>query len=161
MVESLEIDPFDSNHWLYGTGLTIMGGHDLTNWDTVHNVSIATLANGIEEMAVTGLTSVPGGSELLVAVGDDSGFTYLSSSNLGTAPSANWMTPEFTSSTSVDYAGLAVADVVRSGNAAGTQQIGVSSNGGSTWRYVHPAFCVEHLHSSHLLLWHGIRSLLT
>jgi len=142
MVESLEIDPFDSNHWLYGTGLTIMGGHDLTNWDTVHNVSIATLANGIEEMAVTGLASVPGGSELLVAVGDDSGFTYLSSSNLGTAPSTNWMTPEFTTSTSVDYAGLAVADVVRSGNAAGTQQIGVSSNGGSTWRYVHPTSCI-------------------
>lgn len=138
MIESLEIDPFDSNHWLYGTGLTIMGGHDLTNWDTVHNVFISTLANGIEEMAVTALSSVPGGSELLVAVGDDSGFTYLSSSSLGTAPSTNWMTPEFTTSTSVDYAGLAVADVVRSGNAAGTQQIGVSSNGGSTWRYVHP-----------------------
>ncbi|PMD37994.1 carbohydrate-binding module family 1 protein [Hyaloscypha variabilis F] len=133
MIESLEIDPFDSNHWLYGTGLTIMGGHDLTNWDTVHNVSIATLANGVEEMAVTGLTSVPGGSELLVAVGDDSGFTYVSSSNLGTAPATNWMTPEFSTSTSVDYAGLTVADIVRSGNTAGTQQIGVSSNGGSTW----------------------------
>jgi len=138
MIESLEIDPFDSNHWLYGTGLTIMGGHDLTDWDSIHNVSISTLANGIEEMAVTGLVSVPGGSELLVAVGDDSGFTYLSSSSLGTAPSTNWMTPEFTTSTSVDYAGLAVADIVRSGNAAGTQQIGVSSNGGSTWRYVLP-----------------------
>jgi xyloglucan-specific exo-beta-1,4-glucanase len=149
MIEALEIDPFDSNHWLYGTGLTIMGGHDLTNWDTVHNVSISTLANGIEEMAVTALASVPGGSELLVAVGDDSGFTYLSSSSLGTAPSTNWMTPEFTTSTDVDYAGLAVADIVRSGNTAGTQQIGVSSNGGSTWRYVH---LVSHIfRSTHLL----------
>ncbi len=34
MIESLEIDPFDSDHWLYGTGLTILGGHDLTKWDS-------------------------------------------------------------------------------------------------------------------------------
>jgi xyloglucan-specific exo-beta-1,4-glucanase len=138
MIEALEIDPFDSDHWLYGTGLTIMGGNDLTSWDTVHNVSIETLANGVEEMAVEALSSVPGGSELLVAVGDDSGFTYLSSSSLGTAPSINWMTPEFTTSTDVDYAGLTVADIVRSGDTSGTNQIGVSSNGGNTWRYVHP-----------------------
>jgi xyloglucan-specific exo-beta-1,4-glucanase len=138
MIEALEIDPFDSNHWLYGTGLTIMGGHDLLSWDTVYNVSISTLANGIEEMAVNDLASVPGGSELLVAVGDDSGFTYVSSSNLLTAPANLWMTPEFTTTVSVDYAGLSVADIVRAGNTAGTNQIGVSSNGGVSWRYVHP-----------------------
>jgi xyloglucan-specific exo-beta-1,4-glucanase len=137
MIEALEIDPFDSNHWLYGTGLTIMGGHNLLSWDTVYNVSISTLASGIEEMAVTALASVPGGSELLMAVGDDSGFTYVSSSNLLTAPANLWMTPEFTTSVSVDYAGLAVADIVRAGNTAGSQQIGVSSNGGVTWKYVH------------------------
>jgi xyloglucan-specific exo-beta-1,4-glucanase len=152
MIEALEIDPFDSNHWLYGTGLTIMGGHDLTSWDTVHNVTISTLANGIEEMAVTGLASVPGGSELLVAVGDDSGFTYLSSSNLGTAPASNWLTPEFTTSTDVDYAGLTVADIVRSGNSAGTQQIGVSSDGGKTWRYVSLAYhFTDYIHSSGII----------
>lgn len=138
MIEALEIDPFDSNHWLYGTGLTIMGGHNLLSWDTVYNVSISTLANGVEEMAVTDLASVPGGSELLVAVGDDSGFTYVSSSNLLTAPANLWMTPEFTTSVSVDYAGASVANIVRAGNTAGTNQVGVSSNGGVTWRYVYP-----------------------
>jgi xyloglucan-specific exo-beta-1,4-glucanase len=102
MIESLEIDPFDSNHWLYGTGLTLYGGHDLTKWDTAtRNVTISSLAVGIEEMSVQGLASVPGGSELLVAVGDDCGFTFQSSSDLGTPPETNWMTPEWSTSSDV------------------------------------------------------------
>ncbi|KAF7172855.1 hypothetical protein CNMCM6106_006950 [Aspergillus hiratsukae] len=133
MIEALEIDPFDSNHWLYGTGLTVMGGHDLTNWDTIHNVSIETLGAGIEEMAVLDIISVPGGTELLMAVGDDSGFTYLSASDLGTAPSINWINPEFATTTSVDYAGLAVGNIVRAGRGTGSPQIGFSSDGGRTW----------------------------
>lgn len=32
---ALVIDPFDSNHWLYGTGATIYGGHDLLEVNTV------------------------------------------------------------------------------------------------------------------------------
>src|SRR5438045_1735450 len=36
MIEALEIDPLDSDHWLYGTGLTLFGGRDLTKWDTTH-----------------------------------------------------------------------------------------------------------------------------
>ncbi len=101
MIEALEIDPLDSDHWLYGTGLTLFGGRDLTKWDTAHNVSIASMAVGIEEMAVLGLASPPGGSELLAAVGDDSGFTFKSSSDLGTSPQKPWMTPMWTSSTDV------------------------------------------------------------
>ena len=45
--EALEIDPHDSDHWLYGTGLTLYGGHDLTKWDSSNaseKVSIASLA---------------------------------------------------------------------------------------------------------------------
>src|SRR6266699_2265102 len=84
-----------------------------TLFRAAHNVTIQTLAVGIEEMAVQGLASVPGGTELLVAVGDDSGFTYVSSSDLGTAPANKWMTPDCSTSTSVDYAGLSVGDIVR------------------------------------------------
>jgi hypothetical protein len=101
MIEALEIDPFDSDHWLYGTGLTLYGGHDLTKWDTTHNITISSLAVGIEEMAVLGLASPPNGTELLAAVGDDCGFTYKSTSDLGTAPQTPWMTPIWTSTTDV------------------------------------------------------------
>lgn len=133
MIESLEIDPLDSNHWLYGTGMTIFGGHDLTKWDTTHNVTIQSLADGIEETAVQGLASAPGGSELLVAVGDDNGYTFTSANNLGTSPQTIWSTPTWTTSTSIDYAGNSVKNVVRVGNTAGTQQVAISSDGGVTW----------------------------
>jgi xyloglucan-specific exo-beta-1,4-glucanase len=102
MIEALEINPFDSDHWLYGTGLTLYGGHDLTKWDTAErNVTISSLAVGIEEMAVLGLASPPGGSELLAAVGDDCGFTFKSSDDLGTSPQTPWMNPIWTSATDV------------------------------------------------------------
>ena len=99
MVEALEIDPFDSDHWLYGTGLTVYGGHDLTKWDTIHNISISSLADGIEETAIQSLASVPQGPSLLAAVGDVGGFTF--KSDLNTAPSVGWINPLLTTNTGV------------------------------------------------------------
>ncbi|KAH7161673.1 family 74 glycoside hydrolase [Dactylonectria macrodidyma] len=133
MIESLEIDPHDSDHWLYGTGLTIYGGHDLTNWGTSAKVTTKSLADGIEEYAIQEVKSVPGGSELLAAVGDECGFTFAAQSNLKTAPNTAWNTPMWTTSGSVDYAGNKVANVVRTGNSAGSYNVAMSSNGGSTW----------------------------
>jgi xyloglucan-specific exo-beta-1,4-glucanase len=133
MIESLEIDPFDSDHWLYGTGLTILGGHDLTKWDTVHNVTIQSLADGIEEMSVQAVASVPGGSELLAAVGDNSGFTFATANDLTKSPSTNWITPEFSTSTGVDYAGNTPKSIVHVGNGNGSPQVALSNDGGLTW----------------------------
>jgi xyloglucan-specific exo-beta-1,4-glucanase len=73
MMEALAIDPFDSNHWLYGTGATIYGGHDLLKWDTVHNITIKSLADGIEETSVQALLSPPTGPVLLSGVLDEEG----------------------------------------------------------------------------------------
>ncbi|TDZ15773.1 Xyloglucanase [Colletotrichum orbiculare MAFF 240422] len=133
MIESLEIDPTDSDHWLWGTGLTIFGGRDLTNWDTGAKVNIQSLADGIEEMAIQEVTSAPGGSELLVAAYDNSGFTFKTRASLDTSPQTAWNNPMWASSVGVDYAGNKVANVVRVGNTAGTQQLAVSSDGGATW----------------------------
>ena len=137
MIEALEIDPHDSDHWLYATGLTVYGGHDLTKWDTESNVTIESLADGIEEFAVLDLASAPGGSELLAAVGDDSGFTFASTDDLGTSPQTPWNNPMFSSSTGVDYAGNSVESVVRVGNTPGEPQVAVSGDGGVTWN-LHP-----------------------
>ncbi|KAH6842955.1 hypothetical protein B0I37DRAFT_418097 [Chaetomium sp. MPI-CAGE-AT-0009] len=138
MIEALEINPLDSDHWLYGTGLTLYGGHDLTKWDTAtRNVTISSLAVGIEEMAVLGLASPVGGSELLAAVGDDCGFTFKTSQDLGTSPQTPWMNPIWTSATDVDYAGNKPGNIVRVGNSNGAPQIAVSADGGVTWN-AHP-----------------------
>ncbi|KAK3995910.1 Xyloglucanase [Cladorrhinum sp. PSN332] len=139
MIEALEINPLDSDHWLYGTGLTVFGGRDLTKWDTTRNVSIHSMAVGIEEMAVLGLASAPDGSELLAAVGDNNGFTFKSSNDLKTSPQTPWMNPWYTSSTDVDYAGNKVSNVVRVGNGGGSPQIAVSSDGGASWNIHHGA----------------------
>ena len=78
MIQGLAINPFDSDHWLYGTGLTIFGGHDLTKWDANprQNITLATLADGIEETAVLGLTAPISGPKLVSAVGDVGGFVH-------------------------------------------------------------------------------------
>ncbi|KAK8859118.1 family 74 glycoside hydrolase [Apiospora arundinis] len=135
MIEALEIDPHDSDHWLYGTGLTLFGGHDLTKWDTAsEKVTIKSLADGIEETSVQDVASVPGGSELLAATGDVGGFTFADAKSLDTAPKKNWLGPKWATNVGVDYAGAANKNVVRIGNSAGTKQIAVSADGGDTWK---------------------------
>ncbi|KAL2172110.1 hypothetical protein VTG60DRAFT_111 [Thermothelomyces hinnuleus] len=52
-------------------------------------------------MAVLGLASPANGSELLAAVGDDCGFTFRKSQDLGTSPQTPWMNPIWTSTTDV------------------------------------------------------------
>ncbi|KAI0337030.1 Oligoxyloglucan reducing end-specific cellobiohydrolase [Trametopsis cervina] len=134
-IEALSIDPFDSNHWLYGTGVTIYGGRDLTKWDTVHNVTLKSLADGIEEDAIQGLISPPAEAHLLSAVGDNGGFVH---NDLDKAPQTNFA-PVWTTSVDLDFAGNQPLTVVRIGNSNGSvthdssSQIALSTDGGVTW----------------------------
>ncbi|KAI5897742.1 glycoside hydrolase family 74 protein [Schizophyllum commune H4-8] len=132
MMEALVIDPFDSDHWLYGTGATIYGGHDLTAWDSKHNVSISSLADGIEEDAILGLISPPTGPSLLSAVGDNTGFVH---EDLDTAPSTRFQNPEWSTSVDIDYAGNVPTTIVRVGNAGDDPQqlIALSTDSGANW----------------------------
>ena len=147
MMEALAIDPFDSNHWLYGTGATIYGGHDLLKWDTTHNVTIKSLADGIEETSVQNLISPPSGPVLLSAVGDIQGtsdrnceLTYMLIACIGfvhnsltTAPVATYKNPEWATASDIDYAGNKPSNIVRVGTGNEGKQVALSSDYGATW----------------------------
>ena len=131
MVDSLEIDPFNSDHMLYGTGATMYGTNNLTAWDTGNTVNISVAAVGIEETAVQDLISPPAGAaHLISAVADNGGYTH----NSLTQPSVMDANPVFTTGTSLDYAELNPGFIVRVGT-GGTngQNIAFSSDGGQTW----------------------------
>jgi hypothetical protein len=131
MVDALEIDPFDPNHMLYGTGATMFGTDNLTAWDGGGTVNIDVAAVGIEETAVQDLISPPAGTaHLISAISDVGGFTH----NDLNVPSMMDANPVFTSGSSLDYAELNPSFVVRVGS-GGTNGInsGFSSDGGQTW----------------------------
>lgn len=131
MVESLEIDPFNSSHMLYGTGATMYGTNNLTAWDSGGQPNISVAAVGIEETAVQDLISPPSGTaHLISAVSDNGGYTH---NNLA-VPSVMDANPVFTSGSSLDYAERNPSFIVRVGS-GGTNaiNIGFSSDGGQTW----------------------------
>lgn len=59
MTEGLEIDPFNSARMMYGTGATIYGTENLTNWDSNSQFTIRPMVQGLEETAVNDLASPP------------------------------------------------------------------------------------------------------
>ena len=103
MMEGLKIDPFNSNHMLYGTGETLYGTTNLTAWDTGGVVAISSMAQGMEETSVGDLVSPPASSSarLFSGVGDVGGWRH---DNLDTAPGMGYIIPDSAGVTSIDYA---------------------------------------------------------
>ncbi|MFG1757941.1 cellulose binding domain-containing protein [Micromonospora echinofusca] len=135
MNESVEIDPHDSNRFLYGTGATIYGSTDLTKWDTGSQFTIRPMVEGLEETAVLDLVSPPSGAPLVSALGDIGGFRH---TDLDAVPPMMFTQPNFTSTTSLDYAETKPAVMVRAGNFAdadrpGDSHVAFSTDGGANW----------------------------
>ncbi|WP_432825220.1 cellulose binding domain-containing protein [Dactylosporangium sp. CA-092794] len=135
MNESLEIDPFNADRFMYGTGATIYGSTDLTTWDAGGQITIKPMAPGLEETAVLDLISPPAGAPLVSALGDIGGFRHTS---LDTVPPAMFTGPVFTSTTSLDYAELNPSVLVRAGNFTDSDRpndshAAFSTDGGTNW----------------------------
>jgi xyloglucan-specific exo-beta-1,4-glucanase len=134
MVGDLEIDPFNSNRLMYGTGATIYGAEDLGVWDTGGQIHVKVMAQGIEETAILSLISPPAGAPLLSGIGDINGFRH---DSLTAVPARMMATPSFGAS-SMDFAQLSPGFIVRVGNVNRTDnpsvnRAGFSFDGGANW----------------------------
>ncbi|MDX3527162.1 cellulose binding domain-containing protein [Streptomyces sp. ID05-39B] len=130
MTESLEIDPFDSNRMMYGTGATVYGTENLTNWDAGTQFTIKPMVQGLEETAVLDLASPPSGAPLLSALGDIGGFRH---TDLTKVPSMMFSSPNFTTTTSLDFAEAGPNTVVRTGNLDSGPHVAFSTDNGANW----------------------------
>jgi xyloglucan-specific exo-beta-1,4-glucanase len=133
MTETLEIDPFNSNRMMYGTGATIYGTDNLTAWDAGGQITITVKAMGLEETSVQDLASPPAGPSLLSALGDIAGFRH---DNLSVAPATTFKNPGWSTTSSLDFAELNPAIVFRVGNgdtANSIKSAAYSTNGGTSW----------------------------
>src|SRR6185312_1765696 len=130
MNESVEIDPFDSNRLLYGTGATVYGTTQLTNWDKNTPFTIKPMAKGLEETAVLDLASPPSGAPLVSALGDIGGFHH---ADLDAVPATFHDSPSLGSNTGLDFAELNPTVSARVGNADAAPHIGISTDGGKNW----------------------------
>ena len=132
-IGAVAIDPFDSNHVVYGTGATLYGTRNLGAMDSGGTVTFSSkAARGIEETAINDLL-VPRGTsscKLISAVGDLGGFCHTSlTKSPATGMSAN---PILSSGTGLAQS----ADgslIVRVGYGSNNQFGAYSTDGGSTW----------------------------
>ena len=134
MTGCVAIDPFNSDKMLYGTGATIYGTNNLTDWGTDKKVNISVMANGIEETSVLCLIS-PGYKDVSVITGegDVTGFVH---KDLDTAPQKMHQ-PTFNTE-SMDFAQNANNFIVRVGSAdtssnQNAKSISFSYDGGENW----------------------------
>ncbi|WP_150240465.1 cellulose binding domain-containing protein [Nocardiopsis quinghaiensis] len=130
MTQAMAIDPFDSDRFMYGTGATVYGSDNLTNWDADTTFDIEVKVRGLEETAVNDLISPPEGAPLHSALLDVGGFTH---QDLDTAPDQMYQQPYWGHGTSLDFAELAPATIARVGGSDEEAAIGLSTDGGDSW----------------------------
>ena len=114
---------------MYGTGATIYGTNNLTNWDSGQPINISVMVQGLEETAVLDIISLPTGAHLLSALGDITGFRH---DDLSLAPAGMYDNPRDTP-VNLDYAERNSNFVVRVGN-GNANHIAFSFDGGATGR---------------------------
>ncbi|MEJ2858171.1 MULTISPECIES: RICIN domain-containing protein [unclassified Saccharothrix] len=126
---ALAIDPFDSAHVMYGTGAGLWASNDVTAADRGAPTHWSVPVKGLEETAVLGLVTPPGG-KLISALGDIGGFRH---DDLDKVPAGAVSGPRFTNTTGIDFAQAKPNVVVRVGY--GHEERGAySTDGGVTWQ---------------------------
>jgi photosystem II stability/assembly factor-like uncharacterized protein len=131
-IGTIAVDPFDSNHVVYGTGATLYGTYNMGSISSGGTVNFsASASKGIEETSVKALlvpNSASSGCKLISALGDLGGFCHTS---LSQSPTNTFDTNFGTGSgIAQDAAGDLIAFVGQSGSKGAGQY---STDGGTTW----------------------------
>ena len=131
-IGTIAVDPFDSNHVVYGTGATLYGTYDMGAISSGGTVNFsATASKGIEETSVKALLVPNGPSDCKVisALGDLGGFCHTS---LTQSPTDTFDTTYGTGSgIGQDASGNLIAFVGENGSSKPAGQY--STDGGKTW----------------------------
>lgn len=127
----LAIDPFDGNHIAYTTGATVYATHQGA---AAGMIGWTPWVRGIEQTAIITLSSPTAGAPLVSGFGDIGGFVH---DALDRSPAHLHTHPYLTNTNTLDYAGLAPAVMLRSGNQPGAPPWQVtlarSADGGHSW----------------------------
>lgn len=130
---AVAIDPFDSDHMMYGTGETIWATHDARKADHGRATQWVVGAEGIEETAVLSLTSPASGAQLFSGLGDIGCFR--SDDVAGAAAPVVLGPPRLSNCDSVAVAPRATDHVAMTGRVwTGASHGGFSEDGGKTWK---------------------------
>ncbi|MDR0290465.1 MAG: xyloglucanase [Treponema sp.] len=133
-IQTIAIDPFNSDRMMYGTGATLYGSNNLTEWDRNRRIRIEVMAEGIEECAILDLVCPTAGAQLLSGMGDIGGFVH---NNLNRAPNMI-VNPKIDGVNSIDYAAARPSYIVRIGGDGqgdtAMSKMGISSDSGRTWK---------------------------
>ena len=127
-IADIEIDPFDSDRMMYGTGAGIYSTGNLTDWDRGKRVNFIPYAEGIEECAVLELISPTEGAHLISGVGDIGGFVHYDL----TKASPMIVNPNISGVSSLDYAAEDPYYIIRMGDG----KLMISYDGGDEWNPV-------------------------
>jgi hypothetical protein len=132
-MSDIEINPFDANEAVYGTGDGLWMTQNLTDADSGKGVAWRFAVDNLEETAPLDLISPTAGAHLIAAVGDVGGFRYL---DFDASPPAEggYFQPAAGTNRSIDFAELNPGLVARiaDGDAAKTHGL-ISLDNGKTW----------------------------
>jgi photosystem II stability/assembly factor-like uncharacterized protein len=125
----IKIDPFNPDRAIFVTGYGVWACGNLTAADSGDATQWVFRDDGLEETVPAALISPPAGAPLLSAIADVDGFRH---DDLNVSPPGGMYQPAFFSSTSIDFAEMKPAQVVRT-HTAGTGRGSYSPDGGTTW----------------------------
>ncbi len=130
-IGAVAVDPFDSDHMVYGTGETMWATTEIHKADHNRTTHWTVGADGIEETAVLALTSPASGPQLLAGLGDIGCFR-VDDAAISTQPNL-LRPPRLSNCESVAIAALAPERVAMSGRVwTGKEHGGLSEDAGKT-----------------------------